>query len=403
MPPARPAEKANTFMNLRSGLRTLAASLSIVAGISAIAQTDMPPAPPAAAPAPAAGPTDPVAKPWRVGPMDVSGFVDGYYSYNHNNPTEADNGKMNDFYNFNQDANQPGLSAAKVTLNHDPGLLGARIDLIYGRTNRLVNAPGQLEYVEQAYISTKPPKAKGLEVDLGKWVTSAGAEVIEAKDNWNYSRSLLFAWAIPYYHFGLRSSMPVSKTDTVGLQVVNGWNNITQSVGGVTLGFTNALVEPKYTWSANVYTGPEDLPGQKGYRNLFDTTLLLTPNAKFNAYANFDFGEHKNNIDSQGQGNSERNKWDGVAFAAHEQFTGKTALAGRIEVFDDQQGYSTGTAQTLKEFTGTYEYKMKYGLLSRLEYRHDWSDQPAFHKENGMTDSQSTVSAGLILVITPKR
>jgi hypothetical protein len=28
-------------------------------------------------------------------------------------------------------------------------------------------------------------------MDFGKFVTSAGAEVIEAKDNWNYSRSLL--------------------------------------------------------------------------------------------------------------------------------------------------------------------------------------------------------------------
>jgi hypothetical protein len=29
-------------------------------------------------------------------------------------------------------------------------------------------------------------------------VTPLGAEMIETKDNWNYSRSLLFALAIPY-------------------------------------------------------------------------------------------------------------------------------------------------------------------------------------------------------------
>src|ERR1035438_296348 len=40
-------------------------------------------------------------------------------------------------------------------------------------------------------------------------MTSAGAEVIETNQNWNYSRSLLFAWAIPYYHFGLRASIPI--------------------------------------------------------------------------------------------------------------------------------------------------------------------------------------------------
>ncbi len=97
--------------------------------------------------------------------------------------------------------------------------MGARIDLIFGRTNTFINKAAtngkgdQLNYIEQAFMSLKPPKAKGLEMDFGKFVTSAGAEVIESKDNWNYSRSLLFAYAVPYFHFGLRSSLPVSKTE----------------------------------------------------------------------------------------------------------------------------------------------------------------------------------------------
>ena len=46
------------------------------------------------------------------------------------------------------------------------------------------------------------PLGKGLQINVGKFVTPAGAEVIETKDNWNYSRGLLFALAIPYFHFG---------------------------------------------------------------------------------------------------------------------------------------------------------------------------------------------------------
>jgi len=34
--------------------------------------------------------------------------------------------------------------------------------------------------VEQAYVTFKPAKAKGFELDFGKFVTSAGAEVIES-------------------------------------------------------------------------------------------------------------------------------------------------------------------------------------------------------------------------------
>jgi Putative beta-barrel porin-2, OmpL-like. bbp2 len=338
--------------------------------------------------------------------MEVSGFLDGYYSYNNNNPSEAANGKFNDYYNFNQDANQPGFSAGKLTLNHDPAPIGARIDGVYGRTNRLINGSGQLEYVEQAYMSFKPKSWKGLEIDGGKFVTFAGAEVIEAKDNWNYSRSLLFAWAIPYWHFGGRASMPVTKTETLGLQVVNGWNNIRHGVGGPTIGITSTLTEPKFTWSADVYTGAADSPGesQNGYRNLFDTTMLLTPNPKINAYINFDFGQQSNKPTSQGMGVKSRDDWYGVAFALHDQVTAASAVTGRYETFKDSEGYSTGTAQALQEFTGTYEYKWKYGFINRVEYRHDWSSEASFHKANGvMNDSQTTVSAGIILVITPHR
>src|SRR4051794_20059417 len=101
-------------MNLRSGLRTFLAATAIALSVSS-AQTQTPAEPQPAPPAAAA--PDPAPKPWRIGPMDVSGFLDGYYTYNNNNPTEDANGKMNDYYNFNQDANQPGLSAAKLTLD----------------------------------------------------------------------------------------------------------------------------------------------------------------------------------------------------------------------------------------------------------------------------------------------
>jgi len=353
---------------------------------------------PAAAPAP---PPDP--KPWRVGPMDVSGFLDGYYSYNSNDPSGDNNGKINDLYNFNDKTNQWALNGAKLTLSHDPAPIGARVDLVYGRINKLVNATNQLEFVEQAYLSVKPPKAKGFELDLGKWVTSAGAEVIESKDNWNYSRSILFAWAIPYYHFGVRTSMPVSKTETVGVQLVNGWNNITNNVGGPTVGLTSSYVKPKYTWNANFYTGPANYSEQHGYRNLFDTTVLLTLNSKFNAYINYDIGANKDSIHND-IGDNKTNLWQGVAFAAHEQLTSKFAGAARIEVFDDRDGYSTGVAQTVKEFTATGEYHWPLGLIARAEYRHDWSDQPYFHKgAESITDSQNTFTIGLIAIFAPKR
>ena len=137
-------------------------------------------------PLPAAAPT------WSVGPMDLSGFIDGYYSFNFNRPNTTDGfDQLNQLYNFNDKTDQFELSAAKLTLNHAPDPVGADIDFIYGRTNDLINnsasntttttfVASQLPYLEQAFLSLKPAKAKGFELDFGKWVTSAGAEVIES-------------------------------------------------------------------------------------------------------------------------------------------------------------------------------------------------------------------------------
>jgi hypothetical protein len=399
------------FTDLRRFLLSFAGA-AMAAAVAAGAQTPSTSAPapdnapassPAQQPAPAPAPATPT---WSVGPMDLSGLIDGYYSYNANRPSNTTNGQSNDLYNFNDKTDQFNLSEARLTLNHDPDPVGAHIDLFFGRANTIVNSGSedQGNYIEQAFLSLKPPRAKGLELDFGKFVTSAGAEVIEAKDNWNYSRSLLFAWAIPYFHFGLRSSLPVSKVETIGVQVVNGWNNVTANNGGVTVGLTSALVKPKYTWNLNYYTGPSNTDTQNGYRNLIDTTVLLTPNTKFNAYLNYDYGQNRDGITSTGTGNKDLNHWQGVAIAVHQQMTGTSALAGRFEFFHDMNGFQTGVAQEVKEFTGTYEYKWAEGLLTRAEYRRDWSDVPFFHKGNtNFVDAQSTLTAGLVAFFGPKR
>jgi hypothetical protein len=424
------------------GMAGVVLSLAIVAG----AQTPSTPPPPTPAPesTPAAAPAAAAPAPapvWSVGTIDFSGYLDGYFSYNNNRPQSM----TNEYYNFD-DQDNFNLEAAKVTLNHDPDPIGAHVDVLFGRTNTFLQSNGLgINYIEQAYISVKPPKAKGFELDAGQFATSAGQEVIETMNNWSYSHGLLFSYAIPYYHFGVRTSMPVSKVWTVGAQVVNGWNNVTAYNGGVTVGLTSSLVKPKYTWNFNYYTGPENsgLPPQyagtqKGYRNLFDTTLLLTPNAKFNAYINYDYGQ--NRIPGYSYSNDEEGTtkvksldphWQGIAISARQQITPNAAIVFRYEYFSDNQGYATGldyetysgfTAtdylyQTtyfktnIQECTATYEYKWVAGLLVRVEYRIDWSNKKLFNYGNDVNyppygptkDAQNTATVGLIAFFGPKR
>ena len=354
-----------------------------------------PPAQQPPAPATAPVPADSV---WSVGGIDFSGLVDGYYSFNANHPASRDN----QLYNFDVKANQFSLNMAKLSMSHTPDPIGFQVDLGFGRAFDIVHsteqAPEIFRYLEQAYVSVKPKQARGLEVDFGEFVTSAGAEVIETMNNWNYSRSLLFAYAIPYYHFGLRTTMPIGKYFTGGFQLVNGWNNVEDNNSGKTLGFIGNFTTKKVTWSNNYYAGPEKTNTNQGWRNLYDTTVLLTPSDKFNAYLNFDYGRDKN----IGPGSQ---AWIGVAGAARYAIGKLFAVSPRLEWFNDKGGFATGTIQKVKEVTITGEMKLPQGFLTRLEYRHDWSNVPFFDVGSTPATSkhQDTVTLGLVAFFGPKR
>ena len=363
--------------------------------------------PPAQSPAPAAAPE--ATPTWSIGPIDFSGLVDGYYGFNANHPASS----MNQLYNFDVKANQFSLNMAKLSMSHTADPVGFQVDLGFGRAFDIIHAsepndaPSILRNVEQAYVSLKPAALKGLEVDLGQFVTSAGAEVIETNSNWNYSRSLLFAWAIPYYHFGIRTSFPVGKHFTGGVQLINGWNNTEDNNSGKTLGLTGTFTTTKFAWTNTYYGGPENPGTNTGWRQLYDSVLLLTPNSKFNAYLNLDYGQNTSPLSlSESTSITETTaNWYGIAGALHFQPTSKWSFTPRIEWFKDSEGFSTGRAQDLKEITLTGEYKMLAGFLARLEYRHDWSNQPFFDRgiDPASSKSEDTVALGFVGFFGPKR
>ncbi len=377
------------------------------------AQEPAPATPPAQAPAgtpptqvPAA-PPEPAPPTWSAGPIDFNGRVSAYYTFNANHPASM----TNQLYNFNVKANQFSLDMAEFNMSHTADPVGFELDLGFGRAFDIIagseQQPAIFRNIRQAFVSLKPPKAKGLQLDFGKFVTSDGAEVIETDTNWNYSRSLLFAWAIPYYHFGLRATYPVNPHFTTGIMVANGWNNVEDNNSGKLVMFMETFTYKKFTLFENIHTGPENAGTNKGWRHLYDTTLLLTPTGKFNAYINFDYGHNQLPPGTLTVLGNQAAVWWGGAVALHFMPTSKWSFTPRVEYFKDRDGFAVGSGvpQDLKEGTLTAEYKMMEGLLGRLEYRRDWSNQPFFDKNinPASSKSQSTITLGILAYFGPKR
>lgn len=333
-----------------------------------------PPAPgTTAGPAPGdVAPTPPPAA-WTVGGVNVSGYVDTYYNLNFNHPLSD----LTQVQNFTVTANRMSLNSATLTLSRDPGPVGFRIDAGLGRTYDVfhLTEPSRADWSKHllnAYVAFKPASWKGVQIDFGKFVTAAGAEVTESHLNWNYTRSLLFTNG-PFYHVGFRATLPVNKEFTAGAQLVNGWNNLRDNNDGKTLGLTGLYTKGKVTWANVYYTGPENTDTNRGWRNFYDTALIVNANDKTSMYVNFDYGRNK-------APDGPAAEFLGIAGAMRYALTNRFAIAPRIEWYRDADGFITGRQQTLREFTMTGEAKLHSNVIARAEFRTDWSNQAIFER-----------------------
>lgn len=330
---------------------------------------------------------------------EVSGFVDVYYGYNFNKP-----GGDAALRTFDTKHNQFALNLAEIALEKKPvpdSRLGFRMDLDFGPATEIVHATepggeGIFRNIQQSYLSYLAPVGKGLQIDAGKFVTQHGAEVIETKDNWNYSRSLLFTLAIPFYHLGVRATYPFSDKFTASAYLVNGWNDVVDNNTGKTIGL-QAVLKPnsKVTIVQNYMGGPEQTNNNSDWRHLWDTTLTIDATSTLSLMANYDYG-----FDRVG---GAKVHWQGLAVYARFHPNKWFALAPRFEWYDDHGGFTTGARQTVKEFTMTSEHKINGGLLTRLEYRRDFSDRDFFLRPvNRLVQAQSTVTFGLVYAFSSK-
>ena len=329
---------------------------------------------------------------------NISGSVDGYYGLDFEHPASRQAG-LRVFDNY---TNQFSLNLAELVISRAPEKdtpLGYNVTLGYGNAIHVVNSlePGGENFaqnVEQAYVSYLAPIGKGLQIDFGKFVTPAGAELIESAPDWNYSRGILFGYAIPFYHFGLRAAYTFNPKVTLTGYLVNGWNNIVAVNTGKTVGFSLALTpSSKVSITQNYLGGPQTPDTNSHWRHLSDTVVQINLTPKLSLLENFDYGAG----DMIPGVNSV--KWSGIATYARYAFNNQYAFTARYEYYNDHDGFSTGTVQHIHEYTLTLERKFAHNLISRLEFRRDMSDVPFFPRGVAdLTKNQNTMDLGLMYV-----
>jgi hypothetical protein len=335
-----------------------------------------------------------------LGPTSLSGFVDMYYQQNFNNPAT----RVNGLRSFDYSGNQFGLNLIELVIdkapNPDNSRTGYHIALGYGQAMNAIYAsePSPFspdQYVKEAYFSYLAPVGKGLQIDLGKFVTPLGAEVIETKDNWNYSRGLLFSYAIPYFHFGMRAKYSFNDKYSLTGFFTNGWNNVLDNNSAKTYGASFGWnPTKKVSVAQNFMVGPEETDNNSNWRQMWDTVVTVSPTKRLTLMANYDYGRG-----DRITGVADPVWWTGIAGYVKYALNDKYTVAGRYEYFNDHYGFSTGTAGHVQEITGTFEHPIATHILTRLEFRHDIANNPIFTKGTSTPIStQTTMSAGMVFL-----
>ena len=341
-----------------------------------------------------------------LGPTTLSGFVDVYYGQNFNNPATQNNGLRF----FDGATNQFGLNMVELVVDKAPdpsnSRTGYHVALGFGQAMNAVNASepksglGFDQYLKEAYFSYLAPVGKGLQVDVGKFVTPAGAEVIETKDDWNYSRGILFSYAIPYYHFGMRAHYAFNDKYSLTGFFINGWNNVVDNNTGKTYGLSFGWnPNKKFGVIQNYMAGPEESATNTNIRQLSDTVITYSPTARLSFMLNGDYGRGDRFVtDPILNTLSPVVYWTGVAGYVKYAFNTTSALATRYEYYDDHNGFTTGTLVPthFNEFTMTFERLVAHHIISRFEFRRDMSNQPVFLKGSNPVLDQNTLTAGLV-------
>ncbi len=374
---------------------------------------------PAAANAVVATETKPAPSPLEgltnvLGGATLTGYVDTYYNVNFAQPANHVT-RLRSWDNFNN-----GFQLNMVNLVLDKSVsadsrAGYRVSAAFGRQMDVINGseplsplhnrPGWDQYLLEAYFSYLTPVGKGLQVDVGKFVTPMGAEVVPTKDNWNYTRGILYDYAIPLYHYGIRAKYTFSPKVSLTGFVLNGWNNVIDNNSGKTGAVSLALTPTKkLTITQNYMFGPEqnalyaggDTKADSHWRHVIDTTVAYAFTNKLTFQTNFDYGRDTLT------GVANPVYWTGNAAYLRYVFNSKYALTARHEYYLDHDGFTTGVPQHIHEVTGTFERKIAGHMITRLEYRRDMSTNPIFydHSSEGPTKkNQNTFTAGVVYTL----
>lgn len=270
--------------------------------------------------------------------VSFGGFIDGYYAYDVGRPPTLDRSFFGGapFTTQPARANEFNVNLAYVEANISGNRIHGRLALQAGTsvqsnygaepTIGTVSGPSLARLIQEGYVGYQV--APTFWIDAGIFYANAGLESWASKDNPTYSRSLVADYS-PYYSSGVRGIWQATPTLALRLDVVNGWQNISETNTDKGVG-----LRLDYTPSTRMTLS---------YYNLFNTEtgsrvrVFNGVGAKVNATPTTLLGEVDYGTLGAGSAGGSSATWWGFTAVAKRQVAARMALVGRIERYSDPE------------------------------------------------------------------
>lgn len=344
--------------------------------------------------------------------LQIGGYFDLYYLYNFNKPApvtspDASHPAMpapnNQYRVFDIYHDNIDVALAEVTLQKKQDDVTFSIALDFGHNADVLSPNDEVsKHITQAYLSYQPHQLPQLTLVAGKMLTHMGLEVPRAKDNWNYSRSLLFGYAFPFWHTGVGAKYAfLDGKLTAAAYLYNNTQGLYATNRSKTIGAQLQYAPNQdLTLTYNFLSGPEaDASGNTRTRAVHELIGKYQIAENWAIAADGAFGTLRRFYADGRPGT-----WLS-GFVALKWTNGFFSLSPRFEMYVDKSGATiqvagintTAVPQRIDSETLTASFACGKGLETRLEFRHDHSTADVFSNGNGrLLNSQSTVTSALL-------
>lgn len=351
--------------------------------------------------------------------FQFGGFIDSYYMYNRNLPKDTER-------NYTTQAVRNGefnINLAYIDAKVEEKNYRGRIAFQWG-TSVNANYAGEItteKYSNQASVKNIQEAYTGFKlgkdtwVDLGIFFGNIGYESWISHNNMNYTRAYALDY-VPYYSSGVRLSHQFTDKLSGQLQILNGWQNITDNNKDKSFGSQLKYIFNQYfTLTLNQFAGNEAPNFERKQMRYYNNTILeWNVSDRFKLVAQFDVGAQKAKQSfeyapwlalydpSLGEyretaSNAYRQWYHGTIWASF-LLTPEYRLSFRVERFYDplQVLATTGTRNGFMSngYTTTFDILSFDPGLLRLEYVYRRSADAIF----AYRDSQTSKKEDFVLV-----